>query len=195
MDMNNMMNRDTNNADNMYNTGSYETQSQYTTYTGTTINSPIIEESKKGIGFVGALIGAIIGGIIWTIIGCFGFISGWIAVLIFFLAQFGYQKLAGKLDKFGVIVSLVLGLLIIIPATYASYGYLFYKDLNDAFSNRFTYWEVIADLPLYMERYESWGRFFGNLGLGFLFTGVAAIYVGASALKDKKLTGKNLRKK
>lgn len=50
MDMNNMMNRDTNNADNMYNTGSYETQSQYTTYTGTTINSPILllKRVRKG---------------------------------------------------------------------------------------------------------------------------------------------------
>lgn len=195
MDSNNMNNQETINTDNGYYAGnSFEEQSQYTTYTGTTVVSPIIEDSKKGIGFVGALIGALIGGAIWTAIGCLGFISGWIAILIFFLAQFGYKKLAGKTDKFGVIISLVLGLFIIIPATYASYGFSFYKELNDAFSNRFTYWEVLADLPHYMSRYDSWGNFLGNLGKGYLFTGVAAVYMSSSAFGNKAKAGKKTKK-
>lgn len=195
MDSNNINNGETSNTDNgYYADSSFEPQSQYTTYTGTAVASPIIEESKKGRGFVGALIGALIGGVLWTAIGCLGYISGWIAILIFFLAQFGYKKLTGKMDKFGVIISLVLGLLMIIPATYAAYGFGFYTDLNKAFDNRFTYMEVLSNLPQYMERYDSWGPFLGNLGMGYLFTGVAAIYMGSSTYGNKAKAKREAKK-
>lgn len=196
MDSNNMNNQEVNNTENGYYAGSsFEPQSQYTTYTGTAVTSPIIEESKKGRGFIGALIGALIGGILWTAIGCLGYISGWIAVLIFFLAQFGYKKLAGKMDKFGVIISLVLGLLIIVPATYASYGFSLLTELNEQLDGHFTYMEVLADLPQYMERYGLWGTFWGNLAKGYLFTGVAAIYMGSSALGNKAKDKREAKKK
>lgn len=195
MDSNNMNSSNNTNSEEFDAFNSYETQNQYTTYTGTTMTSPIIEESKKGKGIVGAFMGALIGGIIWTIIGCLGLISGWIAILIFFLAQFGYKKMTGKMDQFGVVISLIFGLLIIIPATYASYGFSLFQALNDGASSHFTYFEVLSSLPVYMERYDLWGEFIGNLLMGYLFTGVAAFYVGASAIGDKAKAKKDAKKK
>lgn len=170
-------------AQDFYN-AQYDGQTQYANYTGT-VTSPVIEESKKGRGVLGALLGALVGGIAWTAIGCLGYISGWIAILIFFLAQFGYRKLAGKLDKFGVVISLIFGLLMIVPATYVAYAFSICNQLNEAFDGGFTYMEIIFNLPQYMDRYELWGEFAGNLGLGYVFTGVAAFFMGASALGDK----------
>lgn len=160
-----------------YNTG-------YTTYTAQGVaSSPIIEQNHRGRGIIGALLGAIAGGIIWTIIGCLGYVSGWIAALIFLLAQWGYKKLAGKEDSFGIIISVILGLLIIIPATYASYGFSVWQELNEI--GNFSYWEVLMDLPMYMNRYDLWGYFLGNLGLGYLFTGIIAISMLFGGRKKK----------
>ncbi len=190
------MNNQTSDNTNMQEQGNdlYETQNQYTTYSGSYITSPIIEENKRGRGFVGALLGALAGGVIWTAIGCLGFISGWIAILIFFLARFGYQKMAGKMDKFGIVISLVLGLFMIFPATYASYAFSVFRELNSGVTSHFTYWEVLADLYIYLDRYELWGDLIGNLALGYVFTGVAAIYMGASALGNK-ISSKKAAKK
>lgn len=160
----------------------------YTTYTGTGSTSPIIQEKKRGMGVLGAVLGALAGGIIWTIIGCLGYISGWIAILIFVLAQAGYNKFSGTpkgadVDKFGVIISVVLGLFIIIPANYVSYSYVVYKALNEY--GNFPFFEVLRDMPVYMERYELWGEFGANLGMGYLFTGIAAIYMLFASLGKK----------
>lgn len=168
--------------------GAYSTDGTFTTYTGTGSTSPIIQEKKRGMGVLGAVLGALAGGVIWTIIGCLGYISGWIAVLIFVLAQAGYNKLSGTpkgadVDKFGVIISAVLGLLIIIPADYVSYSYAVYKALNEM--GNFPFFEVLRDMPFYMERYELWGEFGANLAMGYLFTGIAAIYMLCASLGKK----------
>lgn len=163
------------NYDNNTGYDTYPVDGTYTTYTSSGISSPIIEESKKGRGILGAFLGALLGGIVWTLIGCLGFISGWIAVLIFFLAQAGYKKLSGQEDKFGYIISAVFGLLVIIPATYASYAFQLFKELNEGIRGYFTYWEVLVDMPLFMQRYELWGQFLGNLAIGYVFTGIMAV--------------------
>lgn len=166
----------------------YTAGSNYTTYTNSGATSPIIKEKHRGLGILGALGGALLGGLIWTGIGCLGFISGWIAILIFFLAQAGYKKLNGEQDILGVIVSLVFGLLVIIPATYASYGFSLWRSLNDEFGSGFSFFEVLVDMPMYMERYGLWSDFIKNLVMGYAFTGIAAIYVGAATLTGRKKT-------
>lgn len=102
------------------------------------------------------------------------------------MAQAGYKKLNGEQDILGIIVSLVFGLLIIIPATYASYGFSLWKSLNEEFGRGFSYFEVLADMPLYMERYGLWSDFIKNLVMGYAFTGIAAIYAGAAAFTGRK---------
>ncbi|MGN1147531.1 MAG: hypothetical protein ACI4TB_03860, partial [Lachnospiraceae bacterium] len=138
--------------------------------------SPVIEKNNRWKGVIGALIGAILGGLVWTAIGCLGYISGWVSVLIFFLAQAGYKKLNGKEDTFGVVISVVFGLLIIIPATYASYGFSVFQALNEGAHSHFNYFDVLLDLPMYMNRYELWGQFATNLFMGYAFTVVFGVF-------------------
>lgn len=133
MDSNNMNNNTNNNGasnytyntDGTYTTnsnytadGTYTTNGNYTTYTASgAYTSPVIEKNNRWKGVIGALIGAILGGLVWTAIGCLGYISGWVAILIFFLAQVGYKKLNGKEDTFGIVISVVSGcsLLFLLP--------------------------------------------------------------------------------
>lgn len=162
-----------------YNTG-------YTTYQQQNGNQPVIKEVSKVKGLIGALIGALIGGIIWVVVGFLGIIWGWIAVLIFVLAQGGYRKMNhGEIDKFGIIVSIILSLVIILPATWCVCGFQMFKALSENAPGHFSYFEVLGDLRLYMDRYDLWNTFYSNLAMGYLFTGIAAIYVGVGALSSK----------
>ncbi|MBD5538198.1 MAG: hypothetical protein HDQ99_21650 [Lachnospiraceae bacterium] len=162
-----------------YNTG-------YTTYQQQNGNQPVIKEVSKVKGLIGALGGALLGGAIWIGIGCLGFVSGWIAILIFLLAQGGYKLMnKGEIDRFGSIISVILGLVIIFPATWCISGFQVFSALNKNAPGHFSYFEVLGDLRLYMDRYDLWSTFYSNLAMGYLFTGIAAIYVGVGALSSK----------
>lgn len=159
-----------------------------------TVTSPIIEKKNRGMGVLGAALGALLGGVLWTLVSCAGYISGWISVLIFLLAQGGYSKFSGAkkgeaADTFGVVISVIFGLLIIIPANYVAYGYGVYKALDKVFP--FT--EVLRDLLMYMDRYELWGDFFMNLGLSYLFTGFVAVMVLVGSRSGKRKNKQNLK--
>ncbi len=162
-----------------YNTG-------YTTYGQQSGNQPVIKEVSKVKGLIGAIGGALLGGAIWIGIGCLGFVSGWIAILIFLLAQGGYKLMnKGEIDRFGSIISVILGLVIILPATWCISGFQVFSALNKNVPGHFSYFEVLGDLRLYMDRYDLWSSFYSNLAMGYLFTGVAAIYVGIGALSSR----------
>ncbi len=162
-----------------YNTG-------YTTYAGQSGSQPVIKEVSKVKGLIGAIAGALLGGAIWIGIGCLGFVSGWIAILIFLLAQGGYKLMnKGEIDRFGSIISVILGLVIILPATWCISGFQVFSALNKNAPGHFSYFEVLGDLRLYMDRYDLWSSFYSNLAMGYLFTGVAAIYVGIGALSSR----------
>lgn len=153
--------------------GQYASGSQYG---GANIGSPVIENTNRGLGILGAALGALAGGVIWTIIGILGFVSGWIAVLIFFLARWGYKLLSKTQDTFGNVISVVFGLIVIFPATWAAYAYSVWKALNDGIVGHFSYGEVLLDLGMYMERYDLWGNLAANLAMGYGFTILVAIF-------------------
>lgn len=145
------------------------------TYNTPTYENPLeIQPNRHLQGFIGALIGAIIGGAVWMGIGCLGFISGWIAILIFFLAQFFYKKFNKSLDTFGVIVCIIMGLVIIFPATWGVYTYKVAQALD------YELWDVATDLPFYLKSEvlwvngQQWTSFLMDLGKSYLFTVIAA---------------------
>lgn len=158
---------------------------------GTTGNCPIIQPVNKGMGVLGAAIGAILGGALWCLVGMLGYVSAWIAVLIFIFATALYNKFSGApkgapTSKFGSLISAVFGVLVIVPADYVCFAYQIWKALNDGVRNRFPFMEVLRDMPLYMERYELWGDFIKNLMMGLVFTAAAAALLVTGALKSRK---------
>ena len=148
--------------------------------------NPVIESSNRGLGVLGAALGALVGGAVWTGIGCLGFISGWIAVLIFVLALYGYKLFTKKQDLLGNIISAVFCLIVIFPATWAAYAFSVWKALNEGFGSGFSYMEVLFDLGSYMDRYELWGNLGANLLMGYGFTLLVAFFYVIGSIKNRK---------
>lgn len=150
-------------------------------------NQPIIEENHRMRGALGALGGALTGGLIWMLIGCLGYMSGWIAVLGFMLANGGYTLFnKKKSDIFGVVISFIFGLAVIAPATYGSFAFQVLQALKEGLSGRFSYGEVLVDLPLYMSRYDWWGDFWMSMLKGYIFTIIVGIGFLADGISKQK---------
>ncbi len=139
-------------------------------------NGPIIESNNTGLGIFGAALGAVLGGLLWTVIGALGYVSGWIGILIIFFAYTGYEIMARKSDKLGVIVSIVLGLVVILPATYLSYGWSYYCMVNEEILGYTTLPRALTELDAFMEKADIWGDFWKDVIMGYAFMLVAGIY-------------------
>lgn len=140
---------------------------------------------RRGMGILGAFCGALLGGIIWAVIGALGYVSGWIGLLIIWLAVKGYTLFTQEEDKIGWALSIVFGLLIIAPATYAANAWIYYQQLNESIPGYTSLWDAFVQLPAYLTEYNEWGTLIENLVMGYLFAGVAAIYLGIGAFSEK----------
>lgn len=175
--------------DSVYPNGTY----QGNTYQGASYgvgNMPVIQPINKGMGVLGAALGAVIGGVAWCLVGMLGYVSAWLAVLIFFLAISLYKKFSGTPNGedagvFGSVISAVLGILVILPADYISYTWQVWRELNEG-RHKFPFLEVLGDMPLYMERYDLWGVFFSNLALSLFITALGAVFIICGAFKSRK---------
>lgn len=157
---------------------------QQAEYTG----APVVE--KKGsivLGILGAFFGALLGGLLWTIVHLLGYISGWIGILIVFFAYGGYKLLSKREDKFGVVISIVFGFIMIFAATYLSWGWTYYQILNESVSGYTTLTRALAELPDFLEVIDGWGEFIKELVMGYAFMLLSSAYwLGANGKSDKQ---------
>jgi len=77
--------------------------------------------NNYGKGFLGALLGALIGGVAWIGIGMIGFVSGWIAFLISYLASIFYDKFKGKPSGWKIVIVSSASLLVILCSQFSLY--------------------------------------------------------------------------
>ena len=77
--------------------------------------------NNYGKGFLGALLGCALGFILWVIIGAFGLISSWIALLIPFIGSFFYDVLGGKRTTTKIIMVSILSFIAAISGTFVVY--------------------------------------------------------------------------
>ena len=128
---------------------------------------PVIQDSHTGRGVLGAALGALLGGLLWTVVEALGYVSGWIGALIIFMSYKGYEMFARKKDTLGVVVSLVFGILVIIPATYLSYGWMYYCNVNESVSGYITLTRALIELPSFLTAVDGWSSFAGDLIIGY----------------------------
>lgn len=147
---------------------------------------PIVQSGNVGLGILGALLGALLGGLAWAIVGAMGYISGWLGILIIIFAYKGYEMTAHKTDTFGLVISIVFGLIVILPATYLSYAWSYYQALNESMGGYTSLGRALMELPAYMESADAWGEFVGNVVMGYVFMIIAAIYFFAGQISNKK---------
>ncbi len=135
-------------------------------------NKDAITSQKSNLlsGLVGAFLGSLIGCVLWVIIYRFGYIAGISGLVTGICAMKGYELLGGKLDKKGVICSVIIMAISIyfanrISWTWAAYDAL--KDYGYLFSDAYRYlYEILADSELLKE-------FFTDLIIGYILTAMA----------------------
>ena len=149
-------------------------------------NEPIIQETHKGLGVLGAVIGVLLGGLLWVIVGILGYVSGWIGILIIIFGNFGYTFLSKSKDTFGKVISFILGVLIIIPATYITYVWGYYQSANEYILGYVTLARAFKELPSFLTKYDEWGIFIRDISQGYLFLVVAGIFYLGASFKNKK---------
>lgn len=137
---------------------------------------------NRGAGIAGALLGALLGGVVWTLIGMLGYVVGWIGVLMLVLAITGYKKLGKGLDKPGIAVSVIVTLCMIVAAEYVTWGLLYYQQVNEGIAH-ISVIDALAALPAAMTSMDLWGDMAGDIVMGFVLTGVAALYCLPAYLK------------
>ncbi len=148
---------------------------------------PIIQETNKGLGVLGAVIGVLLGGLLWAIVGIMGYVSGWIGILIIVFGNWGYTFLSKSDDTFGKVISFILSVLIIIPATYIIYVWGYYQGANENILGYITLVRAFKELPSFLTKYNEWENFISDIGQGYLFLLIAgAIYIGGSLSSNKK---------
>lgn len=139
-------------------------------------SGPIIQANRTGLGIFGAVFGALLGGILWAVIGSLGYISGWIGILIMIFSYKGYEIMAHRRDKFGLIISTVLSIAVIFPATYLSYGWYYYCAVNESVSGYTTLTRALVELAPYMEKIGAWPDYAKDVGMGLIFMLVSGFY-------------------
>lgn len=149
-------------------------------------NGPIVRETHTGLGILGALLGALLGGLLWTLIGVLGYVSGWVGILIIIFSYQGYRILSHKEDTFGLVISIIFGLLVILPATYLYYGWDFYCALNESVSGYTTLARALMEMPAYLTEYKEWSSFFGDVAMGYGFMLLVGIFYGVSLISNRK---------
>ena len=113
------------------------------------------------MGFIGALLGGLAGAVLWVLFSMMGKIVIVAGALAAVAAYFAYQKLAKKMSKKGLILSLAIGLVMLLAGMYFAIGVDVFQGFKDAgyavnFSEAF---ELIPD-------YIAW-----NVG-AFLFNNI-----------------------
>ena len=84
-------------------------------------------------------------------------------------------------------IAVILGLIVIAPATYLSGAWSYYRELNKVIPGYISFWEAAAKMPEYLSEYNEWGALLQNMVMGYVFAGIASLYFVAGMFgKNKK---------
>lgn len=123
--------------------------------------------SNYMLGILGAILFASIGGIGWVAIASVGFISGLAGAVILNFSLFGYQKLAGGINRKGKIFALLVTIIMIFVANYMIYV----MDLSKLFfGTAYSITNIaksIPKVPGYISYNNLWRDFGINLVIGY----------------------------
>lgn len=127
-------------------------------------------DSNRLFGIIGAVLGALAGTGVWIMVGFLGFIAGIAGYLIMQLTMGGYRKFSGKMDRTGVIICIVIGILTI-PAAGLAESFLELSKVYMEFDMSFSTVEyVAANFMDLMSKYEVWPSYIKNLIFGYVLS-------------------------
>lgn len=120
-------------------------------------------------GLIGILGGSIIGMVIWILIYQLGYIAGISGLVMAYLCIRGYEKLAGRLDKKGLFIAIIVAIIMLAFAEIICVNIEVAKSFNMSFG------EALEFLPEVLEESEIQAAIFQDLAFGYIFM-LAASY-------------------
>ena len=126
-----------------------------------------VRKSNVFLGILGAVGGSLVGVVLWIAISLIGFIAGIAGFVMLKFALKGYEKLSGKLDKKGALISLFIAALMVCFANVLDYIIALCRAFFEWAASLDTVRYVIVNFGTLMTDTESWGGFILNLILGY----------------------------
>ena len=126
-----------------------------------------VKKSNVFLGILGAIGGSLIGVALWILISAVGFIAGFAGFVMLKFALKGYEKLSGRLDKKGAVISLVIAAFMVFFANVLDYVVTMYYAFFQWDASFDTIRYVIMNFSSLMTEADTWGGFYLNLVLGY----------------------------
>ena len=143
--------------------------------------NPEIQEKqeKVALGIVGALLGGVLGGAAIVLIGQMGLISAISGVVLALCTMKGYELLAGKLSKQGLLICIAVMLITPYVADRISWALVIVEELGFAFGDAFKYvHEVVKEFELESDYWK-------DLIFIYAFTALGGFTMVKQAFKKK----------
>ncbi|MCI8639161.1 MAG: hypothetical protein HFG41_08475 [Coprococcus sp.] len=131
-------------------------------------------------GLVGALLGSLIGCAAWVLIYKLGYIAGIAGAITAICAMKGYELLGGRLDKKGVVGSVVIMLIMIYVSNKVAWTWDAYDSLKDY---GWSFAEIFQELNYIIEESDLMGGYITDLVIGYILTIVASFKSIAAAFR------------
>ena len=97
------------------------------------------KQEKVALGILGALLGGVLGGVAIVLLGQLGLISAISGVILAICSLKGYEMLAGKLSKPGVVICIVVMLIVPYVADRISWALVIVEEFGWQFGDAFRY--------------------------------------------------------
>ena len=160
------------------------------------VNTPVAQpvnnmETAQGsgniiAGAVGAFLFSIIGGLLYFVIYQLGVIAGICGLIIFVLANFGYNLFAkpgNKNSLVGLVVSIIAMIAMIYLAEYFCISFEIFQIFKD---QGITIFDAINATPNFLAEPSVKEAFIGDLGFAYLFGGIASLSNIINIFKARK---------
>ncbi len=116
-------------------------------------------------GIIGALLGSLPGVLLWIILGQFGYIAGIAGWLMIIGARFGYQKLAGGINKLGSVLSLIIALIMPAVSEYIGLAVSVYREFHADYG--VTVGDAFRSIPYFLSEPDVVRPLAGSLAIGY----------------------------
>ena len=140
------------------------------------------KKERVGLGILGALIGALLGGVSIVLFSRMGYVAALSGVLMAFATLKGYELLAWKLSKKGIVISVVLMVLVTFASSVVNLGLEVYDQVKEFAGTVMD--SLVLRPELAAEGYLDFGGYFSSLGMLFLFIAIGAFAIIRNALRN-----------
>ena len=152
----------------------------------TVVKAPDLGNGNVIAGIVGALLFSIIGGLLYFGLYQMGIIAGICGLVIFVLANFGYNLFAkgNKNTIVGLVVCIIVLILMIVISEYLCISFEIYQAFKEEES--ITFFDAVRVTPDFLEIPEVKSAFIKDLAFGLIFGFIASISNITAIVKARK---------